>query len=231
MKVLLLEDEKPIRDFIRVNLKRAGFDVVEAETGEYALSVALEQRDFDIAILDLMLPGISGFHVCERLRSNFPRLGIIMLTAKSQEVDKVMGLESGADDYVVKPFSPVELVARVRSLVRRMYPGDIPPQESSMERLPFTLMLDERRLLKNGDDIPLTPTEFSIVKLLMEQPNKAVSRDVILSSVWGQYFMGELKIVDVNISRIRQKIGQDSAGPQYLETVWGFGYLWRVQNS
>ncbi|GGF89284.1 DNA-binding response regulator [Paenibacillus albidus] len=229
MKVLILEDEKPIRDFIRINLKREGFEVVEAATGEDALVVAKVQQDLDIAILDLMLPGISGFDVCQQLRQDNPRLGIIMLTAKSQEVDKVMGLESGADDYVVKPFSPVELVARVRSLFRRIYPLDAPRQENFLELPPFTLRLEERRLLKNGKEIPLTPTEFSIVKLLIEQPNKAVNRDDILTSVWGQYFIGELKIVDVNISRIRQKIGQDSASPQYLETVWGYGYLWRAE--
>ncbi|MHA6533240.1 response regulator transcription factor [Paenibacillus sp. BAC0078] len=230
MKVLVLEDEKPIRDLLRVNLKRAGFEVVEAVTGEEALAVAGDHKDFDIAILDLMLPGISGFEVCGRLRRQFPRLGIIMLTAKSQEIDKVMGLESGADDYVIKPFSPVELVARVRSLYRRMYPGEAPLAGNHIELPPFTLMLDERKLLKDKLDIPLTPTEFAIVKLLMEQPNKAMNRDDILTSVWGQYFMGELKIVDVNISRIRQKIGQGPSGPQYLETVWGFGYLWRVQH-
>lgn len=230
MKVLVLEDEKPIRDFLQVNLRRAGFEVTEAATGEAALAAAREQRDFDIAILDLMLPGISGFEVCALLRREFPRLGIIMLTAKSQEIDKVMGLDSGADDYVIKPFSPVELLARVRSLYRRMYPGEAVLQENSIQLPPFTLMPDERKLLKDGVEIALTPTEFSIVKLLMEQPNKAVNRDDILTSVWGQYFMGELKIVDVNISRIRQKICQDATGPQYLETVWGFGYLWRVQH-
>lgn len=227
MKVLILEDEKPIRDLLCVNLKRAGFEAVEAATGEEALKLAGEQRDFDIAILDLMLPGLSGFEVCTRLRGQFPRLGIIMLTAKSQEIDKVMGLESGADDYVVKPFSPVELVARVRSLYRRMYPGEALPLENHIELPPFTLMLDERKLLKNGLEIPLTPTEFMITKLLMEQPNRAMNRDDILTSVWGQYFMGDLKIVDVNISRIRHKIGQEPSGPQYLETVWGFGYIWR----
>lgn len=230
MKVLILEDEKPIRDLLSINLKRAGFDVVEAATGESALAIAGKDRDFDIAIIDLMLPGISGFQVCGELRRQYPRLGIIMLTAKSQEVDKVMGLESGADDYVVKPFSPVELTARVRALYRRMYPEEAPPPQNSIQLAPFTLLLDERKLLKNTIDVPLTPTEYSIVKLLMEQPGKAVSRDDILTSVWGQYFMGELKIVDVNVSRIRQKIGQESSGPQYLETVWGFGYLWRVHS-
>ncbi|KAI7260362.1 hypothetical protein KC345_g10100 [Hortaea werneckii] len=219
MKVLILEDEKPIRDLLCVNLKRAGFEVAESSTGEDALSIARDRKDLDIAILDLMLPGMSGFEVCTRLRALFPRLGIIMLTAKSQEVDKVMGLDSGADDYVVKPFSPVELVARVRSLYRRMYPGEVQLPGNNIELAPFTLMLDERKLLKNGQDIPLTPTEFMMVKLLMEQPNKAMNRDDILTAVWGQYFMGDLKIVDVNISRIRQKIGQEPTGPQFLETV------------
>lgn len=227
MKVLILEDEKPIRDLLCVNLKRAGFEVSEASTGEEALGIAGDRKDFDIAILDLMLPGLSGFEVCTRLRKQFPRLGIIMLTAKSQEIDKVQGLESGADDYVVKPFSPVELIARVRSLYRRMYPGEALPQENNIELPPFTLMPDERKLLKNGQEIPLTPTEFTIVKLLMEQPNKAMNRDNILTAVWGQYFIGDLKIVDVNISRIRHKIGQEPAGQQFLETVWGFGYIWR----
>ncbi|WNS43150.1 response regulator transcription factor [Paenibacillus sp. MMS20-IR301] len=227
MRVLILEDEKPIRDLLSVNLRRAGFEVFEASTGEAALSIVKDRKDFDIALLDLMLPGMSGFEVCRRLRAEFPRLGIIMLTAKSQEVDKVMGLESGADDYVVKPFSPVELVARVRSLYRRMYPGEAVLQENNIVLPPFTLMQDERKLLKDGQDIPLTPTEFMIVKLLMEQPNKAMNRDDILTAVWGQYFMGDLKIVDVNISRIRHKIGQEAAGPQFLETVWGFGYIWR----
>lgn len=137
MKVLILEDEKPIRDLLCINLKRAGFEIAEASTGEEALIIAREQRDFDIAILDLMLPGLSGFEVCTLLRAQFPRLGIIMLTAKSQEIDKVMGLESGADDYVVKPFSPVELVARVRSLYRRMYPGEALPQENLIELPPL----------------------------------------------------------------------------------------------
>lgn len=227
MKVLILEDEKPIRDLLCVNLKRAGFEVTEASTGEEALILAGEQKNFDIAILDLLLPGLSGFEVCTMLRGQFPRLGIIMLTAKSQEIDKVMGLESGADDYVVKPFSPVELVARVRSLYRRMYPGEAIAQGNHITLPPFTLMLDEQKLLKNGQEIPLTPTEFEIAKLLLEQPNRAMNRDDILTAVWGQYFMGDLKIVDVNISRIRHKIGQEPSGPHYLETVWGFGYVWR----
>jgi len=227
MKILVLEDEQAIRDFVRINLKREGFDVMEAATGEEALRLARTQPDIQMAILDVMLPGISGFEVCERLRSSFPRIGIIMLTAKSQERDKVMGLTFGADDYVVKPFSPAELVARVKALHRRLYPGGPSDGTRKIDLPPFTLLPDERKLLKHEQEIDLTPKEFAIIKLLAEQANRAVSRDEILSAVWGKYFIGDLKIVDVNIRRIRQKIEEDPAHPRFVETVWGFGYLWR----
>lgn len=228
MKVLLLEDEKSIRDFVRINLKRDGWEVVEASTGEEALELADRQPDIEIAILDVMLPGIDGFEVCNRLRQKYPRLGIIMLTAKSQELDKVMGLEFGADDYVGKPFSPAELLARVKALHRRMFlPATTEAERNEIDIHPFTLLLDERKLIKQDQEIVLTPKEFAIIKLLAENANKAISRDEILTAVWGQFFVGDLKIVDVNIRRIRQKIEQDPAHPAFLETVWGYGYLWR----
>lgn len=228
MKVLLLEDEKSIRDFVRINLKREGCEVVEASTGEEALEIAESQSDIEIAILDVMLPGIDGFEVCGRLREKYPRLGIIMLTAKSQELDKVMGLEFGADDYVGKPFSPAELLARVKALHRRLAPVTAAPvQKNEIDISPFTLLLDERKLTRGDQEIVLTPKEFAIIKLLAENANKAISRDEILTAVWGQFFVGDLKIVDVNIRRIRQKIEQDAAHPAFLETVWGYGYLWR----
>lgn len=228
MKVLLLEDEKSIRDFVRINLKREGCEVVEASTGEEALEIAESQSDIEIAILDVMLPGIDGFEVCGRLRKKYPRLGIIMLTAKSQELDKVMGLEFGADDYVGKPFSPAELLARVKALHRRLAPVTAAPvQRNEIDISPFTLLLDERKLTRGDQEIVLTPKEFAIIKLLAENANKAISRDEILTAVWGQFFVGDLKIVDVNIRRIRQKIEQDPAHPAFLETVWGYGYLWR----
>lgn len=229
MKVLLLEDEKSIRDFIRINLRRENYDVVEAATGEEALALAEEQHDIEIAILDVMLPGIDGFEVCSVLRQKYPRIGIIMLTAKSQEVDKVMGLNNGADDYMSKPFSPAELLARVNALHRRLSPVT-PVQQEETNKInlhPFTLLLDERKLINQGQEIVLTPKEFSIIKLLGENVNKAISRDEILTAVWGQFFVGDLKVVDVNIRRIRQKIEQDPAHPAFLETVWGYGYLWR----
>ncbi|ATF10925.1 response regulator transcription factor [Brevibacillus sp. HB1.2] len=227
MKVLLLEDEKSIRDFVRINLKREGYEVIEAGTGEEALDLADQQSDIVIAILDVMLPGIDGFEVCGQLRKKYPRLGIIMLTAKSQELDKVMGLEFGADDYVSKPFSPAELLARVKALHRRLTPIPEAEDKNEINIAPFTLLLDERKLIRVEQEIDLTPKEFAIIKLLAENANKAISRDEILTAVWGQFFVGDLKIVDVNIRRIRQKIEDDPAHPAFLETVWGYGYLWR----
>ncbi|GAB1532781.1 MULTISPECIES: response regulator transcription factor [Brevibacillus] len=227
MKVLLLEDEKSIRDFVRINLKREGYEVIEAGTGEEALDLADQQTDIVIAILDVMLPGIDGFEVCGQLRKKYPRLGIIMLTAKSQELDKVMGLEFGADDYVSKPFSPAELLARVKALHRRLTPIPEAEDKNEINIAPFRLLLDERKLIRAEQEIDLTPKEFAIIKLLAENANKAISRDEILTAVWGQFFVGDLKIVDVNIRRIRQKIEDDPAHPAFLETVWGYGYLWR----
>ncbi|MGK5510134.1 response regulator transcription factor [Brevibacillus formosus] len=227
MKVLLLEDEKSIRDFVRINLKREGYEVIEAGTGEEALGLADQQSDIVIAILDVMLPGIDGFEVCGQLRKKYPRIGIIMLTAKSQELDKVMGLEFGADDYVSKPFSPAELLARVKALHRRLTPIPEAEDKNEINIAPFTLLLDERKLTRSEQEIDLTPKEFAIIKLLAENANKAISRDEILTAVWGQFFVGDLKIVDVNIRRIRQKIEDDPAHPAFLETVWGYGYLWR----
>ncbi|MFF0829619.1 response regulator transcription factor [Brevibacillus sp. NPDC003359] len=227
MKVLLLEDEKSIRDFVRINLKREGYEVIEAGTGEEALALADQQSDIVIAILDVMLPGIDGFEVCGQLRKKYPRLGIIMLTAKSQELDKVMGLEFGADDYVSKPFSPAELLARVKALHRRLTPIPESEDKNEINIAPFKLLLDERKLIRVEQEIDLTPKEFAIIKLLAENANKAISRDEILTAVWGQFFVGDLKIVDVNIRRIRQKIEDDPAHPTFLETVWGYGYLWR----
>ena len=227
MKVLILEDEKPIRDFVRINLKRAGFDVVEAATGEDALTTIHTHSDIDMAVLDVMLPGISGLEVCSSLRRLNSRIGIIMLTARGQENDKIHGLDLGADDYIVKPFSPGELVARLNSLYRRLRPAEEIPEEHVLISHPFQLLLDQRKLMRGEQTILLTPKEFDILRLLMENPNKAIHRDDILNEVWGNFFTGDMKTVDVNIRRIRQKIEKDDAHPEYIETVWGYGYLWR----
>ena len=225
-KVLVLEDEANIRGFIVINLRRAGYEVVEAESGEEALEKLKAQRDIHVALLDVMLPGIDGFEVCRRLRANDANIGIIMLTARSQEMDKVTGLMTGADDYVTKPFSPAELTARVDALMRRS--GGAEPEEKAGELVspPFTLNLRNRTLEKNGERVKLTQVEYSLMKLFMENPGKALSREEILDTVWGHDYFGELKIVDVNIRRLRLKIEDDTANPTYITTVWGFGYKW-----
>ena len=225
-KVLVLEDEANIRGFIVINLRRAGYEVVEAESGEEALEKLKAQKDIRVALLDVMLPGIDGFEVCRRLRANDANIGIIMLTARSQEMDKVTGLMTGADDYVTKPFSPAELTARVDALMRRS--GGAEPEEKSGELTspPLTLNLRNRTLEKNGQRVKLTQVEYGLMKLFMENPGKALSREEILDTVWGHDYFGELKIVDVNIRRLRLKIEDDTANPTYITTVWGFGYKW-----
>ncbi|MFC4778042.1 response regulator transcription factor [Paenibacillus sp. GCM10023252] len=257
MRILLLEDEEAIRGFVRINLKRNGMEVTEAGDGETALQLAAEEGPFDIALLDVMLPTISGFEVCARLREAYPGMGIIMLTAKSQEEDKIYGLELGADDYVQKPFSPGELLARMKSLSRRMKlepqmdsgagePGHGLAADDDRERDskavtdslrdglklgPFRLSAAARKLWKDEQEIVLTPTEWTLVKLLMEREGEGVSRDDILSEVWGRYYVGDLKVVDVNIRRIRQKIESNPSEPDYIETIWGYGYRWRRSNT
>ena len=230
-KILVLEDETSIRSFIRVNLKKNGFEVVEAASGEEAL----EKLDgsFDLALMDVMLPGISGFEVCKRAREKYPSLGIIMLTAKGQEENRIEGLELGADDYIVKPFSPKELVARINALVRRLNIIDKqqPVEEEAEDdgRIvsgKFVILQEERKVLKDGQEIELTPIEYALLRFFMENTNKAVHRDEILQNVWGDSYVGDFKIVDVNIRRLRIKIEDDTANPTYITTVWGFGYKW-----
>ena len=227
-KVLVLEDEANIRGFIVINLRRAGYEVVEAESGEEALEKLKAQKDIRVALLDVMLPGIDGFEVCRRLRANDANIGIIMLTARSQEMDKVTGLMTGADDYVTKPFSPAELTARVDALMRRS--GGAEPEEKSGELTspPFTLNLRNRTLEKNGQRVKLTQVEYGLMKLFMENPGKALSREEILDTVWGHDYFGELKIVDVNIRRLRMKIEDEPSSPQHILTVWGYGYRWNA---
>ena len=225
-KVMVLEDESSIRSFIVINLRRAGYEVVEAETGEEALDKLHENPDTLVALLDVMLPGIDGFEVCRRIRATNPRIGIIMLTARSQEMDKVTGLMNGADDYVTKPFSPVELTARVDALIRRSSGGtqELPP--GTISQPPFLLNTRNRTLEKNGQRIKLTQVEYTIMKMFMENPGKALSREEILDMVWGHDYFGEVKIVDVNIRRLRLKIEDNPQNPAYITTVWGYGYKW-----
>ena len=226
-KILVAEDEQNIREFVVINLKRAGYDCVEAASGEEALRV-YEQAggDFDVAVLDIMMPGsLDGLAVCKELRQKNATIGIIMLTARSQEMDKVTGLMTGADDYVTKPFSPAELTARVDALFRRAG-GEEVVQSGEISQPPFLLNTRNRTLEKNGQRVKLTQVEYAIMRVFMENPGKALSREEILDRVWGRDYFGELKIVDVNIRRLRLKIEDNVQNPTFITTVWGYGYKW-----
>ena len=231
-KILVCEDETAIREFVVINLRRAGYDIVEAESGEDALRKYDENNgDFDVAILDIMMPGIDGLQVCKELRARNSGIGIIMLSAKTQEMDKVTALMIGADDYVTKPFSPSELTARVDSLYRRVSMAGEKVQSSVKEELrsgEFSLNLRNRALMKNGKMIELTQVEFQIMEYFFSNPGVALDRTDILNHVWGKAYVGEEKIVDVNIRRLRMKVEDEPSNPQYIVTVWGLGYKWEA---
>ena len=224
-KVLILEDEENIRSFVVINLKRAGYEAIEAGTGAEALRRIRENPDIGVAILDIMLPDTDGFEVCRTIRATNKQMGIIMLTARTQEMDKVTGLMTGADDYVTKPFSPAELTARIDALFRRIGEDPVTDEETLVQG-PFVMNLCNHTLEKNGQKIRLTQVEYAILKLFMRNPGRALSREDILAAVWGREYEGELKIVDVNIRRLRIKIEDDTASPVYITTVWGYGYKW-----
>ena len=226
-KVLIMEDEENIRSFVVINLKRAGYEAIEAATGPEALDKLRDNPDIRVAILDIMVPEIDGFEVCRRIRATNKQMGIIMLTARTQEMDKITGLMTGADDYVTKPFSPAELTARIDALYRRIG-GDSMVDMELLKQGPFVMNTRNHTLEKAGNRVRLTQVEYAILKLFMLNPGRALSREDILSAVWGRDYEGELKIVDVNIRRLRIKIEDDTANPTYITTVWGYGYKWGV---
>ena len=222
-KILLVEDEASIRGFLKINLKRNNFEVIEAESGEEGIRLALIERP-TIVILDVMLPGIDGFEVCKTLREKISNIGIIMLTAKGQDMDRIMGLEYGADDYIVKPFNPMEVVLRVKAILRRIDKSD---NNSEIIRFgPFEIDLYSQKVSKDGKELDLTPKEYLLMKLFLENPKKAFTRDELLNILWGKNYFGDLKIIDVNIRRLRSKIEDDPSEPIYIETIWGTGYRW-----
>ncbi len=225
-KVLVAEDEESIREFIVINLSRSGYTVEQAENGLVALQkFKQDEEGFDVAILDIMMPGIDGFTVCKKIREKNSRVGIIMLSAKTQEMDKVNGLMLGADDYVTKPFSPSELAARVDAICRRISAGNDAPSDI-LKSGPFTLSLLSRTLTKNGKIIDLTQVEFQLMELFMSNAETALERKQILVRIWGESYNGDDKIVDVNIRRLRMKIEDEPSNPAHLQTVWGYGYKW-----
>ena len=231
-RILIVEDEAAIREFEAINLKRVGYNVEEAGSGEEALDIYDNDLEgFDIALLDISMPGMDGFTLCKELRKRSETLGIIMLTARTQEMDKISGLMLGADDYITKPFSPTELLARVDSLYRRveMHSNKVQAVVSDDITLgEFTLNTRRRTLLKNGVNIELTQVEFQMIEYFFNNPDIALDRTDILNRVWGSNYYGEEKIVDVNMRRLRKKIEDNPSDPKRLITVWGMGYKWNT---
>lgn len=227
-KILVCEDEDTIRDFVVINLNRSGYETVDVNCGEDALKAWDEHNgDFDVALLDVMMPGIDGFEVCKKLREKSKTIGIIMLTAKTQEMDKVRGLMLGADDYVTKPFSPSELVARVDAIHRRVSMAtEVTPVEEvkTITLGEFILNTKSRTLTKNGEPIDLTQVEYQIMEYFINNKNIALERKIILDQIWGDNYFGDEKIVDVNIRRLRMKVEDEPSKPIYIQTIWGFGY-------
>lgn len=226
-RVLVVEDETPIREMVILNLRMADYEVTGAASAEDALAIWERDKAFDLAVLDVMLPGMNGLSLCEQLRHDSGKLGIIILSARTQEADKISGLSLGADDYMTKPFSVSELLARAEALYRRV--SRVAPQETAEGRVTqgaFVLDPKSRILTKNDTVIDLTQVEFQIMELFFQNPGVALSRDKILEGVWGTNYFGDVKIVDVNIRRLRMKIEEEPSTPQHLLTVWGYGYRW-----
>ena len=226
-KILILEDEIGIRSFVSINLKREGYEVIEAGTGSEAIEKLNSEPNIAVALLDIMLPDMSGVDICRYIRDKYENMGVIMLTAKAQEDDKIEGFVAGADDYMIKPFSIKELLFRVSALIRRVNKDNDTRKSSVLDLPPFSLDINKRKLYKNGIVVDLTPTEFSIVKFLMINASDSLSRDQILQEVWGSTELYDYKIVDVNIRRIRNKIEEDPSKPKYILTAWGYGYTFR----
>lgn len=227
-RILVCEDESGIREFEVINLKRAGYDVVDVDSAERAIAVFEEyEGKFDVALLDIMMTGMDGFTLCKWLREKSSTIGIIMLSAKSQEMDKVNCLMIGADDYVTKPFSPSELVARVDAIYRRVSISN-PHMEENTDLCggPFKINSKSRTITKNGVLIDLTQVEYHIMELFLKNKEAALDRKTILHTIWGESYVGDDKIVDVNIRRLRMKIEDDPSSPQYIQTIWGYGYKW-----
>jgi DNA-binding response OmpR family regulator len=225
-KILVVEDELPIRKLIQFNLQRSNFEVIEAGNGNEAIKLVSTQSP-SLVLLDLMLPDMDGFEICTKLRESHPELPIVIVSARSQDMEKIMALELGADDYVVKPFNPLELVARIRSVLRRTNHSGQKQPSSIIQSGPFVLDTKTQRLYKSGKWLKLTAREFQLIKLFFERFNEPITRDELLDGIWGINYFGDSKTVDVHIRRLREKIEDDPSQPVFLKTVWGFGYCFQ----
>ena len=224
--VLVVDDVPTNVMLVQAILKKEGYTLLTTDSGAKALRIA-QERHPNLILLDIMMPGIDGMQVCKKIREKSNTIGIIMLSAKSQEMDKISCLMSGADDYITKPFSISELIARVDAVCRRVNRSGSKPEEASqIVSGPFTLNLKSRTVFKNGEQIDLTQVEYQIMEYFFKNQNTALDRSSILNHIWGESYYGDDKIVDVNIRRIRMKIEDEPSNPKYILTIWGFGYKW-----
>lgn len=226
-KVLVVDDEKLIVKGIRFSLEQDGMDVTCAYDGEEALKYAREQ-EFDMILLDIMLPKLTGTEVCQQIRE-FSNVPIVMLTAKSDDMDKIMGLEYGADDYITKPFNILEVKARIKAIMRRTAGREAAKTETNIiESGDMRMDCDSRRVTISGREVNLTAKEFDVLELLIKNPNKVYSREKLLNLIWGPDYPGDVRTVDVHIRRLREKIETNPSEPRFVHTKWGVGYFFRV---
>lgn len=225
--ILIVEDELPIRKLISFNLSRSNFNVIEVGEGGSVLQI-VEDKNPILVILDLNLPDSDGLEICARLREHYPLLPIIILSARGQDMDKITGLELGADDYIVKPFNPLELVARVRTILRRT---KMETREKEDNVGPFRLDLKTQKVYKSGTPLKLTAREFQLMQLFFQKVNQPITRNDLLDEIWGTNYYGDPKTVDVHIRRLREKLEDDPSTPEYLKTIWGFGYCFQDSDA
>jgi two-component system phosphate regulon response regulator OmpR len=227
-KILVVDDDMRLRDLLRRYLSEQGF-AVDTVADAAAMDRQLLRVRYDLMVLDLMLPGEDGLAICRRLRSSGNSLAIIMLTAKGDDVDRIVGLEMGADDYLAKPFNPRELVARIHAVLRRQAPAQAPGAPSTEPKVvefgPFALYLASRALMRDDEAIPLTTGEFALLKALALHPREPMSRDKLMDLARGREHESYDRSIDVQVSRLRKLLGEDPQQPAYIQTVWGFGYV------
>lgn len=226
-KVLVVDDEKLIVKGIKFSLEHDDMSVDVAYDGEEALSLA-RQTEYDIVLLDVMLPKMDGFEVCKAIRE-FSNMPIIMLTAKDGDMDKILGLEYGADDYITKPFNILEVKARIKAIIRRSKRADDAEKGNIIEKGDLKMDTESRRVFISGKEVNLTAKEFDLLELLLKNPNKVYSREQLLSIVWGYEYPGDVRTVDVHVRRLREKIEENPKEPKYVNTKWGVGYYFKAQ--
>ncbi len=227
-KILVVDDDLRLRDLLKRYLGEQGF-AVDTVPDAVAMDRQMGRVRYDLVVLDLMMPGEDGFAVCRRLRASDPAIGIVMLTARGDDVDRIAGLETGADDYIAKPFNPRELVARINAVLRRQAPAETPgAPTAAVDQVafgPFALDLATRTLTREGEPVPLTTGEFALLKALAQNPRKPMSRDKLMELARGRALESADRSIDVQVSRLRKLLGEDPQGPRFIQTVWGFGYV------